>query len=310
MQNSQTENNKGRYKHLCIIGCGLIGSSIARAAASYGAADTITLYDSNAEVRKALEGLSIGIVAHDLATAVADADLVILCTPVGKMGDVAQAIRAHLKPGTCISDVGSVKQSVSQSVRAQLPAGVHFIPGHPIAGTEKSGPEAGFAELFQEAWHLLCPFEDTPPDALTKLTQFWERLGAKVDTMDAAQHDRVLAITSHLPHLIAFNIVGTASDMESIDTGEVVKYSASGFRDFTRIASSDPIMWRDVFLNNKEAILEILGRFTEDLIAMQRAIRWDDEAYIVEKITRARAIREDILGKGPGDFIAPPENKD
>lgn len=285
--------------HLAIVGCGLIGSSIARAAIGSGAVETVTLYDASADVRDRARRLDIGAVHDKLTSCVNDADLVMLCVPVGSMAAVATEIAGSLKPGAIVSDVGSVKSAVYEAVQPHLPDGVHFIPGHPIAGTEKSGPEAGFASLFSGRWCILTPPEaEADGEALAMLTRFWEALGSTVEIMTIDRHDRVLAITSHLPHLIAFNIVGTAHDLETVTEGEVVKFSAGGFRDFTRIAASDPIMWRDVFLHNKEAVLEMLGRFNEDLSALQRAIRWGEGEQLRAFFERTRGIRQSIVDAG------------
>jgi len=245
--------------------------------------------------------IGLGTVAASLEAAVRDADCVILCVPVGALGAAAAGAVPAMKAGAILTDVGSVKGEAARALDAASDGRIHVIPGHPIAGTEQSGPEAGFATLFRGAWHILTPVAGSAPgapEALAQLTAFWQGLGAKVETMDAARHDRVLAITSHLPHLIAFNIVATAFDMETVEQGEVVKYSAGGFRDFTRIAASDPIMWRDVFLNNREAVLECLGRFSEDLAALQRAIRWGDGDMLMREFTRARTIRKAIIDAG------------
>ena len=289
------------FERIAIVGVGLIGSSIARAAKAYAAADSVTLYDMNPDVRTRAAGLDIGDVADTLADAVKDADCVILCVPVGALEEVAKAAVPHMKPGAVLTDVGSVKKQAADALALADDGRVHIIPGHPIAGTEQSGPEAGFPTLFRGAWHILTPQagrDEAYGEAVQRLTAFWAALGAKVETMDAARHDRVLAITSHLPHLIAFNIVATAFDMETVEQGEVVKYSAGGFRDFTRIAASDPVMWRDVFLNNKEAVLECLGRFSEDLAALQRAIRWGDGDFLMQEFSRARTIRKAVIDAG------------
>ncbi|MEM0985947.1 MAG: prephenate/arogenate dehydrogenase family protein [Pseudomonadota bacterium] len=291
------------FDKLALIGAGLIGSSIARAAAETGAAAEISVWDRDPVVREAADELGLGQVTPDLQGAVTGADCVILCVPVGAIGAVTQAVADDLAPGAILTDVGSVKTVAASAMAEHAPGAIHVIPGHPIAGTEASGPAAGFASLFKGAWHILTPLasETEKPghrDAVKTLTAFWERLGARVETMAAERHDRVLAITSHLPHLIAFNIVSTAYDMERIDEQEVVKYSAGGFRDFTRIAASDPTMWRDVFLTNKAAVLETLGRFSEDLAALQRAIRWDDGDMLYEAFSRARGIRQAIIDAG------------
>ncbi|MCS0495174.1 prephenate/arogenate dehydrogenase family protein [Ancylobacter sp. MQZ15Z-1] len=284
---------------LVVIGIGLIGSSILRAAGARSLAGTLVAYDAAEAVRARVGELGIADeVAATPAEAVADADIVILCVPVGAMGAAAEAIAPHLKPGAIVSDVGSVKGAVFTALRAHLPEGVHIIPGHPVAGTEYSGPDAGFATLFRNRWSILTPPEDADPDAVARLTGLWTAMGANVETMSVEHHDLVLAITSHVPHLIAYNIVGTAADLEEVTQSEVIKYSAGGFRDFTRIAASDPTMWRDVFLNNREAVLEVLGRFTEDLIALQRAIRWAEGDKLFELFTRTRAIRRSIIEIG------------
>ncbi|MEM7767994.1 MAG: prephenate/arogenate dehydrogenase family protein [Pseudomonadota bacterium] len=291
------------FKRLAILGIGLIGSSIARAAAETGAAETIALWDRDADVRAEATELGLGQVAASGQEAVRGADCVILCVPVGALGEVTGAVASALAPGAILTDVGSVKTAAAAAMAAAAPDGVFVIPGHPIAGTEASGPAAGFATLFTGAWHILTPPPDSADtagsaEALAALSGFWTRLGARVETMDAERHDRVLAITSHLPHLIAFNIVATAYDMERVDEQDVVKYSAGGFRDFTRIAASDPTMWRDVFLANKDAVLETLGRFSEDLAALQRAIRWGDGDALFQEFTRARRIRKAIIDAG------------
>ncbi|MCV6601420.1 MAG: prephenate/arogenate dehydrogenase family protein, partial [Cohaesibacter sp.] len=235
---------------------------------------------------------------QDIIACVRDADLVIVCTPVGVCEAIAKSIADHLKDGAIVTDVGSVKGSIVKQMAPYLPEHVHFIPGHPIAGTENSGPDAGFAELFIGRWCILTPADSVDRDAVSRLQAFWEILGSNVELMDANHHDQVLAITSHLPHLIAYNIVGTASDLEMVRNSEVIKYSAGGFRDFTRLAASDPTMWRDVFLHNKEAALEMLGRFTEDLTALQRAIRWGDGDALFELFSRTRSIRRSIIDAG------------
>jgi cyclohexadieny/prephenate dehydrogenase len=234
----------------------------------------------------------------ELAPAVEGADCVVLATPIGTYATLAPLIAPHLKQGAILTDVGSVKAVVVKDVGPHMPPGVHFIPGHPVAGTEQSGPEAGFAELFDGRWCILTPVPGTDPQALETLKNFWHRCGSDVEIMDAKHHDLVLAITSHVPHLIAYNIVGTADDLETVTQSEVIKYSASGFRDFTRIAASDPTMWRDIFLNNREAVLEMLGRFNEDLAALQRAVRWGDGDALFNLFTRTRAIRRSIIEAG------------
>jgi len=290
------------YDKMAVIGCGLIGSSLARAARAHGAVGSIAIADPDAHVRERATALGLGdLVTGDLAEAVADADLVVLATPVGVMEAVAAAIAPHLKPGATLSDVGSVKGAVAQAFARTAPAGVFAIPGHPIAGTELSGPDAGFAELFHNRWTVLTPpaVRDAAFDtAVDRLTRFWQRLGAKVEVMDDRHHDLVLAVTSHLPHLIAYNIVGTAADLEEVTQAEVMKFSAGGFRDFTRIAASDPVMWRDIFIANKDAVLETLGRFTEDLQALSRAIRWGEADKLQELFTRTREIRRGVIALG------------
>ncbi|MBI3672116.1 MAG: prephenate/arogenate dehydrogenase family protein, partial [Rhizobiales bacterium] len=240
---------------------------------------------------------------------VGDADLVILCSPVGTYGEVAREIGPALKPGAILTDVGSVKAAVVRDVGPHVPKGVHFIPGHPVAGTEQSGPESGFAELFGNRWCILTPLPDADPAAVSRLEGFWRACGSNVETMTPEHHDLVLAITSHLPHLIAYNIVATAADLEEVTGSEVIKYSAGGFRDFTRIAASDPTMWRDVFLNNREAVLEMLGRFSEDLSALQRAIRWGDGEALHLLFARAREIRRGIIAAGQ-DTASPDFGRD
>jgi len=261
----------------------------------------VAMFDGDAAARDLAGKIVPGQVSQTLQDAAENADAVFLCTPVGVFGEITASIAPFLKPGSILTDVGSVKSRAYDDMRAACPDNVHLIPGHPIAGTEKSGPDAGFASLFRDAWHILTPEDNPDPDyqaALANLTLFWQGLGAKVEHMDVARHDRVLAITSHLPHLIAYNIVSTAYDMENVKDGEVVKYSAGGFRDFTRIAASDPVMWRDVFLGNKDAVLETLGRFSEDLAVLQRAIRWGDGDTLMREFQRARGIRKAIIDAG------------
>ena len=284
------------FRRLALIGIGLIGSSLARVARREGLAQEIVCSTRRLETREA--ALRLGIVDAafaDPAEAAAGADLVLLCTPVGTYADLSAAIAPALQPGAILSDVGSVKQAVVRDVGPNVPEGVHFIPGHPIAGTEHSGPEAGFAELFQGRWCILTPPPGADAEALARLRRFWEQAGSQVVEMDPVHHDKVLAITSHLPHLIAYTIVGTATDLEETLRSEVIKYSAGGFRDFTRIAASDPVMWRDIFLDNREAVLEMLGRFSEDLAYLQRAIRWGEGDKLHELFTRTRAIRRGII---------------
>ncbi|MGZ5924197.1 MAG: prephenate/arogenate dehydrogenase family protein [Rhizomicrobium sp.] len=290
---------KPLFDRVAILGVGLIGSSIAHAMRRRHLAGHIVGYAHRAETLKRARKVGFADTLTDnAAKAVKGADLVILATPVGAFGALAKAISPHLKPGAIVTDVGSVKGAVIADVGPYIPNGVHFIPAHPIAGTERSGPEAGFAELFEGRWCILTPPKGTNKRALKTLRTFWEKLGSKVDVMDAKHHDLVLAVTSHVPHLIAYNIVGTADDLRSVTEGEVIKYSAGGFRDFTRIAASDPTMWRDVFLNNKDAVLEVLGRFSEDLSALQRQIRWGDGDALFKLFTRTRAIRRGIVDAG------------
>jgi len=286
---------------LAVIGLGLIGSSIARAVNERMPSVTVTGHDASAEVREQARALGLcDEVADDPAVAVTGADLVILAVPVGRMADVAAAIAPGLKADAIISDVGSSKAGVADALAKALPDHV-AIPAHPVAGTENSGPAAGFATLFDGRWCIVTPGAGAPDAAVAAIVAFWEALGAKVDTMDAAHHDMVLAVTSHLPHLIAYTIVGTASELEEVTESEVIKYSAGGFRDFTRIAASDPVMWRDVFLANRDAVLETLQRFNEDLTVLQQAIRRGDAAKLEDWFTRTRAIRRSIIEQGQDD---------
>ncbi len=286
------------FSRVTIIGCGLIGSSVARAVRVHMPTVRLTGSDLEADVRQRARELDLfDDVTDTAAAAVVDADLVILATPVGAMAAVAADIAADLPAGVVISDVGSVKGSVLAALTAALP-GAAIIPAHPVAGTEKSGPESGFASLFHNRWCILTPPADADPVNVERLTSFWTRLGANVEVMDARHHDMVLAVTSHLPHLIAYSIVGTASDLEGVTNSEVIKYSAGGFRDFTRIAASDPVMWRDVFLTNRDAVLEVLQRFNEDLTALQRAIRWGDGEALHELFSRSRSVRRAIIDAG------------
>ena len=293
------------FDRVALIGLGLIGSSLGHAMKRGGLAKHVAGHARSEATRK--RALEIGFIdsAHETAAeAVKDADLVVVCTPVGALGQVAAEIEPHLKKGAILTDVGSVKLAVIRDMGPYVPEGVHFIPGHPIAGTEESGPDAGFPELFDGRWCILTPVPGTDKDAVEKLSAFWTECGSKVDVMEPKHHDMVLAIVSHLPHIIAYNIVGTASDLETVTQSEVIKYSASGFRDFTRLAASDPTMWRDVCLNNKEPILEMLARFSEDLTALQRAIRWGDGDQLFDLFTRTRAIRRSIIDAGQ-DIAAP-----
>jgi cyclohexadieny/prephenate dehydrogenase len=287
------------FEKIALVGIGLIGSSLARAVRQNGLAGHIAISTRSADTLKRAEELGLGdSYTTDAAQAVRDADLVIVSVPVGASAAVAKQIAPALKKGAILTDVGSTKTSVIAQMQPHVPQGVHFIPGHPLAGTENSGPEAGFADLFQNRWCIFTPLPGTDPAALEKLSQFWRRCGANIDTMDADHHDMTLAIVSHLPHIIAYNIVGTADDLETVTKSEVIKYSASGFRDFTRLAASDPTMWRDVCLHNKDAILEMLARFSEDLASLQRAIRWGDGEKLFDLFTRTRAVRRSIIEAG------------
>jgi cyclohexadieny/prephenate dehydrogenase len=293
------------YDRVALIGLGLIASSMAHAMKAAGLAREIAGHARTADTRAAALEIGFCDAVFDTAeAAVAGADLVVLAVPVGAMAQVAAAIGPHLKPGATVTDVGSVKQAVIEAVAPHVPESVHFIPGHPIAGTEHSGPRSGFATLFRNRWWLLTPLPGTDPAAVARLRALCEAMGALVDEMDAAHHDLVLAVTSHTPHLIAYTMVGVADDLRRVTDSEVIKYSAAGFRDFTRIAASDPVMWRDVFLTNKDATLEILGRFTEELFALQRAIRLGDGQHLHDYFTRTRAIRRGIIEAGQ-DTAAP-----
>ena len=287
------------YKRVALIGLGLIASSMFWAMKRGNLAGEVTGYARSQTTRDTARRIGLcDRVCDSIAEAVAGADLVVLCVPEGAMGAVAAEMAPHLAPGVTISDVGSVKRAVIDAVGPHLPKGVHFVPGHPLAGTEHSGPESGFAELFDNRWCLLVPVEGSDVDAVAKLRAYWEGLGANVEEMDPDHHDLVLAVTSHAPHLIAYTMVGVADDLRRVTDSEVIQYSAAGFRDFTRIAASDPTMWRDVFLNNKDATLEILGRFTEELFALQRAIRQGDGDHLHDYFTRTRAIRRGIIDAG------------
>ena len=287
------------FERLALIGVGLIGSSIARAARAEGVVRSIVATARSGATRRRVAELGLADqVVETNAAAVEGADLVIVCVPVGQCGAVAAEIGAHLKSGATVSDVGSVKGSVIKDMGPHLSAGVHFVPAHPVAGTEHSGPDAGFAELFVNRWCILTPPENADADAVERLAAFWRALGANVETMSAEHHDLVLAITSHVPHLIAYSIVGTADDLQTVTRSEVMKFSAGGFRDFTRIAASDPTMWRDVFLHNKDAVLEVLGRVNEDVSALARALRWGDGDALFNLFTRTRAIRRGIVEIG------------
>ncbi|MCB9991680.1 MAG: prephenate/arogenate dehydrogenase family protein [Rhodospirillales bacterium] len=294
------------FQKVSIIGFGLIGSSLARAIRKHGMAEEIVCVDRSVDVCKKAVKLKLCDKADtDLRKGVDGADLVVLAVPVGACGTVAEQIRYSLKEGAIVTDVGSVKGAVVNAVQPHIPDKAHFIPAHPIAGTEHSGPEAGFAELFEGRWCIITPLPDSDIQKVEKVTQLWEGCGSVIEIMDVKRHDLVLGITSHLPHLIAYTIVGTATDLEEDTQDDVIKFSASGFRDFTRIAASDPVMWRDVFLNNREAVLEILQRFTEDLTAMQRAIRKEDGDYLQAMFTRTRDIRRKVIEAGQAGDASP-----
>lgn len=287
------------FDTVCLIGIGLIGSSLARVIRRDGLARHIIACARTDETLAKVNELGLADeTSKDLAKAVENADLVVISTPIGTNGAIAETISPHLKQGAIVTDVGSVKQAVMAAIEPHIPEGVHFVPGHPLAGTENSGPEAGFAELFEGRWCVLTPKEQTDPDAIDQVAAMWHRAGSKVDMMDAEHHDSVLALTSHLPTLIAFNIVGTVADLEDSTKQEVIKYSATGFRDFTRIAAQDPVMWRDVYLNNREAVLEMLQRFSEDLSRLQRAIRWGEADMLEDLFRRSRDVRRGIIDAG------------
>jgi cyclohexadieny/prephenate dehydrogenase len=289
-------NQSPLFNRLALIGVGLIGGSIARAARGLGLVQTIAATSRSETTRQRIRELSLADEVMDTAAAaVKDADLVIVCVPIGACGAVAKEIGPHLKSGATVSDVGSVKSAVVRDMGPHLPAGVHFIPGHPVAGTEDSGPDSGFAELFINRWCILTPAKNADPSAVERLSQFWKAFGASVEIMSPEHHDLVLAVTSHVPHLIAYNIVGTAFDLRHVTESEILKYSAGGFRDFTRIAASDPTMWRDIFMNNKEAVLEVLGRFNEDLATLTRAVRNGDADTLFNVFAERRAIRRGMI---------------
>jgi len=301
------------FRKLALIGIGLIGSSIALAARRQGLVEVISIATRKQETLDEARALNLGdIYTLDAAEAVHGADLVIICTPVGAYQGVMEAIAPALEPGAILSDVGSVKKHVVGIMAPMVPKGVSLIPGHPIAGTEHSGPSAGFPELFAGRWCVLTPGADVDPAQTEKLASFWRAMGSQVESMDAAHHDMVLAITSHIPHLVAYNIVGTVADLETATQSEVIKFSASGFRDFTRIAASDPVMWRDIFLTNRDAVLEMLGRFSEDLSSLQRSVRMGDGEALEAMFTRTRAIRRSIISAGQetaaADFGRPHES--
>ncbi|SEN89491.1 prephenate dehydrogenase [Paracoccus alcaliphilus] len=287
------------YDRVALIGLGLIAGSMAHAMREGGLAGEIVGFARSHETRDTAREIGLcDRICDSAAEAVKGADLVVLAVPVGAMGDVAAEIAPHLKPGATVTDVGSVKQSVIDAVGPHIPDGVHFIPGHPLAGTEHSGPRSGFATLFRNRWWLLTPLPDSDPQAVARLADLVRAMGAKTDSMEASHHDLVLAVTSHAPHLIAYTMVGVADHLRRVTDEEVIQYSAAGFRDFTRIAASDPTMWRDVFLHNKEATLDILGRFTEELFMLQRAIRMGDGQQLFDYFTRTRAIRRGIIEAG------------
>ncbi len=291
--------DKPMFNKLALIGIGLIGSSISHVVRREGLVGSIAVSTRSDQTLARAEVLGLGDhYTTNAADAVVDADLIIHCAPVGAGAAIAEQIAPALKPGAIVTDVGSVKASVIAQMKPHMPKGVHFIAGHPVAGTEYSGPDAGFASLFENHWVILTPEDDVDETALDTLKQFWQACGANVDVMEASHHDLVLAITSHIPQLISYNIVDTAANLESVTQSEVMKYSAGGFRDFTRLASSDPTMWRDIYLHNKDAVLETLGRFSEDLTAMQRAIRWGDGDALFKIFTRTRQIRKDIIAVG------------
>ncbi len=290
------QKSKVIFERIALVGIGLIGSSIARAVKRDGLADHISVSARSQEsLDKATElGIADSVTLYT-AEAVKDADLVIICSPIGAYSAIIEAAAPSLKPGAIVSDVGSVKQAVIRDLGPHLPKGVHLVPAHPVAGTEHSGPDAGFPELFEDRWCILTPPPGTDEKSVEKVTQFWQAMGSNVEIMEANHHDLVMAMTSHLPHLIAYTIVGTATDLEKSLTNEVIKYSAGGFRDFTRIAASDPTMWRDVFLNNKDAVLEMLQRFSEDITALQRAIRWGEGDTLFDLFERTREVRRGVI---------------
>lgn len=294
------------FKQTTIIGFGLIGSSIARAMKLHGITETLVAADQSEEACKTIEELKLADhVTTNIASSVKGSDLVIICTPVGAFRSVIQTIAPLLEKDAIITDVASVKQRVIEDVMANLPERVTYIPGHPIAGAEHTGPESGFPELFQNRWCILTPIPETPLRPIEKVTYLWETMGSMIEIMDPEHHDMVLGITSHLPHLIAYAIVGTASQLEDDLKSEVIKFSASGFRDFTRIAASSPVMWRDIFLNNRKAVLEIIQRFSEDLTALQKSIRRGDGQFLFDFFTKTRGIRREIIDQGQANYTAP-----
>jgi cyclohexadieny/prephenate dehydrogenase len=299
-----------KFERIALLGLGLIGSSIAHGARRAGIAAHIAGHARSAETRAVATEIGLVDSIHESAAeAVRGADLIILCAPVGACGALAASIRDHVAEGAIITDVGSVKGAVVRDVGPHVPDHAHFVPGHPIAGTEQSGPRSGFAELFDNRWCILTPLANSDAGATNRLEAFWQALGSKVEIMTPEHHDLVLAMTSHLPHLIAYNSVATAADLEEVTQSEVIKFSAGGFRDLTRIAASDPTMWRDVFLNNKDAVLEMLGRFSEELSVLQRAIRWGDGETLFNLFTRAREVRRGIIAAGQ-DTAAPNFGRD
>ncbi len=298
------------FKQVTIIGFGLLGSSIARALRHHGQAETIICADASRSVCETVQTMGLADkVTADIGQSVKGSDLVILAVPVGAMEQVASKIAPHLQKDAIITDTGSVKMDVIRQVQDKLPASVHFIPSHPVAGTENSGPEAGFHELFEGRWWILTPLAHSDVRAVEKLTKLYESFGSNIEIMEAGHHDMVLGLTSHLPTLIAFTIVGTATELEDDVKSEVIKFSASGFRDFTRLAAQDPTMWRDVMLSNKEAVLELLQRFTEDLNAMQKAIRKQDGDYLYGLFGQARAIRKEVIEAGQAEFVYPNKSR-
>ncbi|MEQ8370303.1 MAG: prephenate/arogenate dehydrogenase family protein [Alphaproteobacteria bacterium] len=298
------------FQRVAIIGCGLIGSSLARVIRRGQLAGHVAVADGSADVRAVVERLKLADSVHeDSAAAVAGADLVMLCVPPGAMAAAAGAMASGLAPGAIVSDVGSTKASVIADVAPLLPAGVALVPGHPVAGTENSGPESGFAALFQDRWCILTPGDDVPAAAVESVAALWRAAGMNVETMDAAYHDRILAMTSHLPHLIAYSMVAAASDLEDHMRSEAIKFSAGGFRDFTRIAASDPIMWRDVFLKNSDAVLEMISRFSEELVSLRRAIRHGDGEMLHAFFSRARELRRGVIAAGQAGRFIPTETE-
>lgn len=287
------------FSRVAIIGMGLIGSSLARAVRRRMPTVQVTVSDADPAVRQRVIELDIADhVTDNAGAAVVDADLVVIAAPLGAFAEIGREIAPELSPGTVVSDVGSSKQHVVDTLKPLLPESVHLVPAHPVAGTEYSGPDAGFASLFEDRWCIITPPAGTDEAAVARLVEFWMRIGSRVEVMDVRHHDLVLAVTSHIPHLIAYSIVGTASDLEEVTRGEVIKYSAGGFRDFTRIASSDPTMWRDVFLVNRDAVLEVLGRVTEDIAALQKAIRWSDGDALYRRFAQSREIRRAVIEAG------------